>query len=1371
MDFLKLAYEVLKQVIGLLTFGPSRDAPLLGNGPGGLVYHLVLLFAFMAAAAIAFGRLRKGGAEARLFWAAAALFGVRLVGLLAAFLGLAAVPGLALNPHWLIPPLDRAISALTILLILWAFAFPKPARLADVVTAGLALAILIALGMSWGVWLQELPSILSFNSSPHESVWEGAQIALLVVGAVLLVIRRQANWPIGLGLVLLLLVGHGLEFSPSFSGDVPGVVRLAEIVALPMFTALVYRSMEAPQPVRSAAAAMQLPAPAAFSPSAINSRALLALATLSATSDLEERRQNLTLALACLFQADLALLVLPPDKSGAAPVACCYRVARGMFVARPDLPIKEFAAVSAALNGGEAALLPFDQHEVELRRLAAGTGLEGIGSALVAPLMPDRETPLGAVVLLAAPARPAWTADDRQLFSALMRALAAAFETVDDLASVRQECQAQQRRADCAEVQRRVVQETAEKLMTELAEAQGAVLQLTEQARQAQSRVPEAAPGPVAPAEAKDLAELRAQLAEAQRQAEDRNRLEVELEAALESGAGLAVLETQIKALSDEVEELRRVRATLEGELGRTQAELEQAEMQLAAAGESPEATEAQTQQFAQLRLELELARMELQQTAERQAALREQTERDQQTLTQEAQTALAAVQAELEKKEATLQQLAEWRQLREGEFAAELEQARGELHAALGQQAELQSADENWQRLFQEVQTALAEKETSLQQRAEEHQQREAALSARLEQLNAERQQHEAALTADLEHVRAELQQAVELRAALEQADQHQKQLEQEAQAALAAMTEKAQGLQQRVDQSTQREAELLEQISEQTLDLECLRAELQEAQSRQTALDQAKQNQQALAQEAQTALTTVQTALAEKALELQQTAERAAQRETELAAQVAALTAALEHSQAELQETLTQAQSTQATLEQEVRAALMEKTQGLQQLVGQHAEREADLTTQVETLTAALEQTRTELQQALQQVGQADSQHQAMTQEMETALLKVQGDLAEKVARLHRLTEEHQRRETDWTGALEQARGELQQALEREAALEQTAQAHQTHLQETQSALNMARAAIGGQAATMVSTQERLAGKERELAEAQAALQAARQAELPPPPQTTLETVAGLTQDLRQPIMSISGYVSLLLGESVGLVGAVQKKFLERIQVSCERLETLLNDLTQTTDAVSTGQALKLGAVDVSRLVAMTVQDNDALLREKGIRLRQEVSDNLPPMQADPTALNQVLEGLLHNAAKASALNGEVVLTVRRESQTTKEDGRTDCVFIAVKDSGSGINADDLPKVFLNLPKAEPRLAGLGDTPSEVAALRPLVEAHHGRIWVTSTPGQGSLFSVLLPVTESPEAPAEDATQDELAEPPLPVTKAIDFLVLPPD
>jgi len=754
---------------------------------------------------------------------------------------------------------------------------------------------------------------------------------------------------------------------------------------------------------------------------------------------------------------------------------------------------------------------------------------------------------------------------------------------------------------------------------------------------------------------------------------------------------------------------------------------------------------------------------MELQGAADRRSALLEQVEKDKRTLTESVQASLAAVQAELEEKKAQLQQLTESGQQREAVLSDELGHAYAELQAAFGRQAELEKAAEAAQAQLQQVEAGLADKATDTEQRQAE----QTAQAAQL-----------AALTTELERVRTELQEAVTRADSLAQAEQQSRAALAEAQAALKGQGEDCQ---RRAEEQQQREAALADQLASKSAQL----AALEQAAQGIDAEQMAQAAERTMEWEClQADLREAQMALADKTLQMQQLAEQHQMHNDEQAIQVEGMRAELQqsgiHTAALLAQmaALEQAEKQQAARLGETlavlaaaQAALAEETLDGEKLTEQHRQREAEWNAQAAGHAAELERARADGQQALERsaaLEQAEQRQRVLAQEAQVALAAAQGELSESMAQLRRLTEEHQRREAEQTSALEQTRADLQGALEK-AGQEQRAQ-----LQEVQSALATARAAIAGQAAAFVATQEKLAEKERELAEALANLKVARQSEMSPAAQTTLDRVATLAQDLRQPIMSITGYVSLLLGESVGLVGAVQKKFLERIQAACERLEVLLNDLSQASEAAFAAKPLEMSNVSVTRLVEEALQSSESLLREKGIHLRLELAENLPELQADAVALRRVFSGLIHNAASATSLNGEVRLIVRHETQISKEDGPGDCIFVSVKDSGSGLAPGDLPKVFSDAIWQEAPLAGLGDAGRDLAALRPLVEAHRGRIWVTSEPGQGSLFSVLLPVIGRPAAPAAHGQPAEPAEPaeqPLASPKALDFLVLPPD
>ena len=111
---------------------------------------------------------------------------------------------------------------------------------------------------------------------------------------------------------------------------------------------------------------------------------------------------------------------------------------------------------------------------------------------------------------------------------------------------------------------------------------------------------------------------------------------------------------------------------------------------------------------------------------------------------------------------------------------------------------------------------------------------------------------------------------------------------------------------------------------------------------------------------------------------------------------------------------------------------------------------------------------------------------------------------------------------------------------------------------------------------------------------------------------------------------------------------------------------------------------------------------------------------------------ALQQILIHLLQNAGAASPLEGTVHLRV----QTRAEDGK-EFILIQVSDSGGGIPAEDLPRVFTRLYRADNVLIqGVGDTGVGLSIAKTLTEAQKGRIWVESQMGVGSTFSVLLPL-----------------------------------
>ena len=226
--------------------------------------------------------------------------------------------------------------------------------------------------------------------------------------------------------------------------------------------------------------------------------------------------------------------------------------------------------------------------------------------------------------------------------------------------------------------------------------------------------------------------------------------------------------------------------------------------------------------------------------------------------------------------------------------------------------------------------------------------------------------------------------------------------------------------------------------------------------------------------------------------------------------------------------------------------------------------------------------------------------------------------------------------------------------------------------------------------------------------------------------------EVIASILQELRQPLSSIVGYTDLLLGESVGILGALQRKFVERVKTSTERIRSLTDDMIQITTLETELNDLKTESVDLNSIIDNAMSYTSTQVREKNISMHLELPKTLAPIQADREALQQILIHLLQNAGAATPFEG----TIRLKVETRTEDDM-EFILIQVADTGGGIPANDLPRVFTRLYRADNVLIqGVGDTGVGLSIAKKLTEAQHGRIWVESEQGVGSSFSVLLPI-----------------------------------
>jgi signal transduction histidine kinase len=261
---------------------------------------------------------------------------------------------------------------------------------------------------------------------------------------------------------------------------------------------------------------------------------------------------------------------------------------------------------------------------------------------------------------------------------------------------------------------------------------------------------------------------------------------------------------------------------------------------------------------------------------------------------------------------------------------------------------------------------------------------------------------------------------------------------------------------------------------------------------------------------------------------------------------------------------------------------------------------------------------------------------------------------------------------------------------------------------------------------------SQEELERLKNSLAAANQRIQELEQSSSSPFSGEQTEIIASISQELRQPMSSIVGYTDLLLSESVGILGALQGKFIERIKTSTERISGLVDDLIRITNLETGRIEFKAELIDLNLIIDNAMAYTGTQIREKNITLRLDIPEISPRVQTDRDALQQVFIHLLQNATAATEAEGNITLRVLLQNESNDH-----FISIQVTDSGGGIPSDDIPRVFARRYRAEHSLIqGLGDTGVGLSIARTLTEAMGGRIWVETEAGSGSTFSVILPV-----------------------------------
>jgi signal transduction histidine kinase len=229
--------------------------------------------------------------------------------------------------------------------------------------------------------------------------------------------------------------------------------------------------------------------------------------------------------------------------------------------------------------------------------------------------------------------------------------------------------------------------------------------------------------------------------------------------------------------------------------------------------------------------------------------------------------------------------------------------------------------------------------------------------------------------------------------------------------------------------------------------------------------------------------------------------------------------------------------------------------------------------------------------------------------------------------------------------------------------------------------------------------------------------------------------EFLSLVSHELRTPLTSIRGYLELVLDEEAGKLNTEQRRFLTAVERNSRRLLRLVGDLLFVAQADAGRLTLERAKVDVGALAADCVEAAGPVADQKSIELRLAAAP-VPPLVGDRGRLAQVLDNLVSNSLKFTPAGGRVEVRAR------SADGN---VVLEVADTGIGIPAAEQSKLFERFFRAasatEQAIPGTG---LGLAIVKAIVEAHAGHIGVKSSPGEGTTFTIELPLHAAEEAAA---------------------------
>jgi signal transduction histidine kinase/DNA-binding response OmpR family regulator len=218
----------------------------------------------------------------------------------------------------------------------------------------------------------------------------------------------------------------------------------------------------------------------------------------------------------------------------------------------------------------------------------------------------------------------------------------------------------------------------------------------------------------------------------------------------------------------------------------------------------------------------------------------------------------------------------------------------------------------------------------------------------------------------------------------------------------------------------------------------------------------------------------------------------------------------------------------------------------------------------------------------------------------------------------------------------------------------------------------------------------------------------------------------IQNVSHELRTPLALIQGYAELL---NAGEMGDLQPALQDAVSIIARRarmLGKMADDLIAILETEK--RKPKRESLDLANLIRKLLADFQAAAEQAGLSLAAQIADELPPVSGDSQHLVRVMDNLLGNALKFTPAGGQISVSLWRDGPQ---------VVLEVADTGIGIPRDQLGRVFERFYQVDGSMTRrYGGTGLGLALVKEIVEAHGGQVSVRSEVGQGSTFTVRLPI-----------------------------------